>query len=53
MFGEMCALQSSDNQLLVDKSIFGFWWLYNIKIEIGPDGKIDDYKTRMVANKYT
>ena len=55
MIDEMCALQSSGTWELVPlstgKSLVGCRWLYTVKV--GTDGKIDRFKARLVAKRYT
>ena len=55
MIDEMCALQSSGTWELVPlptgKSLVGCHWLYTVKV--GPDGKIDRFKARLVTKGYT
>ncbi|RDX81696.1 hypothetical protein CR513_37596, partial [Mucuna pruriens] len=55
MINEMCALQSSGTwepvPLPVRKFVVGCQWLYTLKV--GPNGKIDRFKARLVAKSYT
>ena len=55
MVEEMDALYSNDTWELValpsGKSPVGCCWVYTVKV--GPDGKIDQLKARLVANGYT
>ncbi|MCI01338.1 retrovirus-related Pol polyprotein from transposon TNT 1-94, partial [Trifolium medium] len=55
MIDEMCALQSNGTwglvPLPVGNSLVGCHWLYTVKV--GPYGKIDRFKARLVAKDYT